>query len=272
MLESASPPISVERFVMATLQLHNALSSYYSMIARLALAVGGVEYASHVMDIHRGREQLTPEYGAVNPHLTVPALETGTEVITDSRAILAWVVDRRPEIFVDGGESEKAFLEAHYSFSIEGLTFGRAMLRWPILRWIFPRLLARACDSLRTQQRAHPELSEVFANKILQNEARIRFFSEGSLKDKVEALRKSAGDLIISVPAPRGTYLYGAKPSAADVVLAVFLARLKMIGMWDLVLGRPDLIAWFERISATPAYQAADVWSVFSLKRVLRNR
>jgi len=71
---------------------------------------------------------------------------------------------------------------------------------------------------------------------------------------------------------PKGLYLLGEKPSAADVVLAVFLARLHMIGEWALVSSRPDLIAWFERISATPAYQAADVWSVFSLRRVLQNR
>lgn len=257
---------------MADLRLHNALSSYYSMIARFALAVGEIDYISHVMDIHRGREQLTPEYGAINPHLTVPALETGTGVLADSREILAWVVRNRPEAFLEGGESEKAFLEAHYAFSIEGLTFGRAMLRWPLLKWVFPRLLAKMCASLRIQQKAYPELSEVFANKILQNEARIRFFSEGSLKDKVEALRKSAGNLITSVPVPTGTYLFGEKPSAADVVLAVFLARLQMIGEWGLVSHRPDLIAWFEGISATPAYQGADIWSVFSLKRVLQNR
>ncbi|MEY4684385.1 MAG: hypothetical protein RLZ25_844 [Pseudomonadota bacterium] len=257
---------------MADLRLHNALSSYYSMIARLALAVGGVEYTSHVMDIHRGREQLTPEYGAINPHLTVPALEAGPEILADSREILAWVVRKRPEVFMDGGEAEQAFLEAHYAFSIEGLTFGRTMLRWPILKWVFPRLLAKMCVSLRLQQKAHPELGEVFANKILQNEARIRFFSEGSLKDKVEALRESAVHLIGSVPIPKGTYLFGDKPSAADVVLAVFLARLQMIGEWALVSRRPDLIAWFEEISLTPAYKAADVWSVFSLRRVLQNR
>lgn len=257
---------------MANLRLHNALSSYYSMIARLALAFGGIEYTSCLMDIHRRREQLTPEYGAINPHLTVPALETGTEVLADSRAILAWVVDRRPEVFVSGGESEKAFLDAHYAFLIEGLTFGRAMLRFPPLKWVFPRLLARMCASLRIQQKAHPELSEVFANKVLQNEARIRFFSEGSLKDKVEALRTSAKTLVDSAPVPAGSYLFGEKPSAADVVLAVFLARLQMIGEWALVSTRPDLIVWFERISATPAYQAADIWSVFSLKRLLQNR
>ncbi len=257
---------------MAELRLHNALSSYYSMIARLALAVGGMEYTSRVMDIHRGREQLTPDYGAINPHLTVPALETGTETLADSREILTWVVRERPEVFIHGGEAEKAFLDTHYAFSIEGLTFGRTMLRWPILKWVFPRLLAKMCASLRLQQKAHPELSEVFASKILQNEARIRFFREGSLRDKVEALRQSAENLIASVPVPKGAYLFGEKPSAADVVLAVFLARLQMIGAWALVSSRPDLIAWFERISATPAYQTADVWSVFSLRRVLQNR
>ena len=257
---------------MAVPHLYHAISSYYSMIARLALAVAGIDYSSRVMDIHRRREQLIPEYGAINPHMTVPALVTQTGILDDSRDILKWVVRERPEVFIEGGESEQSFLDAHAAFSIEGLTFGKAMLRWPILKWAFPRLLAKACASLRRQQKEHPELSEVFANKTAQNQARIRFFTEGSLKEKVLTLRVAASDLIARVPPPRGIYLYGDKPSAADVVLAVFLARLKMIGEWALVADRPDLMAWFEPISVTPAYQAADVWTEFSLKRILRNR
>jgi len=257
---------------MAVPRLYHAISSYYSMIARLSLAFAGIDYSSRVMDIHRRREQLTPEYGAINPHMTVPALMTGTGILDDSRDILAWAVRERPEVFIEGGESESSFLDAHAAFSIEGLTFGTAMLRWPILKWIFPRLLAKACASLRIQQKDHPELSEVFANKTAQNEARIRFFTEGSLKEKVETLRLGASDLIARIPHPRGIYLYGDKPSAADVVVAVFLARLKMIGEGGLVADRPDLMAWFERISNTPAYQVADVWTQISFKRILRNR
>lgn len=68
--------------------LYNALSSYYSMIARLALSVAGIDYTSRRMDIHRKREQLTAEYGAINPHITVPTLVTVAETFTDSRAIL----------------------------------------------------------------------------------------------------------------------------------------------------------------------------------------
>jgi tetrachloro-p-hydroquinone reductive dehalogenase len=257
---------------MAISRLYHAVSSYYSMIAHLALAIAGIDYSSRVMDIHRRREQLTPEYGAINPHMTVPALVTETSILDDSRDILKWAVRERPEVFVDGGESEQSFLNAHAAFSIEGLTFGTAMLRWPLLKWVFPRLLAKACASLRRQQKDHPDLDEVFANKTAQNEARIRFFTQGSLKEKVETLSATAADLLARVPPPRGIYLYGDKPSAADVVLAVFLARLKMIGEWALVADRPDLMAWFDRISVTPAYQAADVWTVFSLKRVVRNR
>lgn len=182
------------------------------------------------------------------------------------------MVAERPEVFVSGGESEQSFLDAHYAFSIEGLTFGSAMLRWPLLKWAFPKLLAKACASLRLQKKEHSGLNEVFENKIAQNEARIRFFTQGSLLEKMESLRVSATQVIASVPVPAGTYLYGEKPSTADVVLAVLLARLKMIGEWSLVTHRPDLIAWFDRVAATPAYRAADVWSVFSIKRVLINR
>jgi hypothetical protein len=45
-----------------------------------------------------------------------------------------------------------------------------------------------------------------------------------------------------------------------------------MIGAGALVAHRPDLIAWFDRFSATPGYQSADVWTVFSLKRLLTHR
>lgn len=257
---------------MNTVRLYHASSSYYSMIARFALMSAGLSYDSIVMDIHRRRQQLTPAYAAINPHMTVPSLDTGKQILADSRAIIDWVILERPAFFLDGGEQEQELLKMHYALSIEGLTFGKAMLRFPALRWFFPKLLRRMCTSLRREQPINPGLSDIFSKKIHQNEARIGFFTEGSLEDKVEILQKAASRFILAVPTPVGTYLFGEKPGALDLVLSVFVARLRMIGEGSLVEVRPDLVDWFDRISATSAYQLADIWTVFSIRRVLLGR
>jgi glutathione S-transferase len=257
---------------MATLCLHHAPSSYYSMIARLALSMGEVEYKSQIMDIHRRKQQLASEYARINPHLTVPALETGEGICADSREILAWVIRERSKVFQESTPEVQAILDAHYAFSIERFTFGSAMLRIPLLRWVFPRILAKACRDLEKLKDADPAQTPVFENKIRQNEARIQFFMTGSLREKVAALREEAAVLIASIPTPKGFYLMGEKPSAADVVLAVFWARMNMVGATEVLAPRQDLEDWFARISGTPAYQAADIWSTFSVRRVLQNR
>lgn len=252
---------------MATIRLYHADPSYYSMIARLALAIGDIPYESCRMDIHRDKTQLRPEYAAINPHLTVPTLKVGDRTLADSRDILTWVVRERPEAFILG-ELDAAILDAHYALSIENLTFGRTMLRFAPLRWFFPKLLARVCGDLRQRNVAHPELADVYEAKIRQNEARIRFFSEGDLSGKIEALRHQSRDLIKMIPTPVGDYLWGDHPSPSDVILTVFLARLVMIGERDLVADRPDLVRWFGRMQETEAYAHSDIWTRFSLRQI----
>jgi glutathione S-transferase len=46
---------------MTAPRLYHALSSYYSMIARLALVEGGVVYESVVVDIHLKMVQQQPD-------------------------------------------------------------------------------------------------------------------------------------------------------------------------------------------------------------------
>ena len=257
---------------MSAVTLFHAAPSYYSMIARLTLALGDITYESRQMDIHRGMDQLSPGYGLINPHLTVPALKTDSLTLADSRDILAWAVRERPGIFGNGGVKDQAILDAHYAISIEGLTFGRTMLRFPPLRLFFPRLLAKVCRDLRARQAAYPALAGVYEKKIQQNEARIRFFKEGSLVEKVEDLRQQAHRFIRMIPVPAGIYLWGDHPSQSDVVLAVFIARLMMIGEVKVLAERPDLVLWFDRMKKTPAYQASDIWTRFSLRRILFRR
>jgi tetrachloro-p-hydroquinone reductive dehalogenase len=72
------------------LELFHAAPSYYSMVARLALAEAGVAYVSRLMDIHLAKQQLSPAYRKLNPHMTVPTLRGPGLLLTDSAQILIY--------------------------------------------------------------------------------------------------------------------------------------------------------------------------------------
>src|SRR5262245_46513724 len=55
-------------------RLYHAPSSYYSMIARLALAEGGIAYEPVFVEIHVRMTQQQPDYVRLNPNMTVPTL------------------------------------------------------------------------------------------------------------------------------------------------------------------------------------------------------
>jgi Glutathione S-transferase, N-terminal domain len=65
-------------------RLYHAASSYYSMIARLALAEGGIAYEPVFVEIHFRMAQQQPDYVRLNPNMTVPTL-----VLADASSIRA---------------------------------------------------------------------------------------------------------------------------------------------------------------------------------------
>ena len=76
------------------LELFHAAPSYYSMVARLALAEAGVGYTSRLMDIHLAKQQLSPAYRRLNPHMTVPTLRGPDLLLTDSAQILGYAAQQ----------------------------------------------------------------------------------------------------------------------------------------------------------------------------------
>lgn len=77
------------------------LKLYYSpgacaLASHIALEEGGFDYEVQKIDLRAG-EQKTPEYLAVNPAGVTPALQTERGVLTQNAAILAYLVQMRPE-------------------------------------------------------------------------------------------------------------------------------------------------------------------------------
>lgn len=254
--------------------LYHAPPSYYSMVARLALLEAGVGFDSRPMDLHIAKEQLAPWYQAVNPHMTVPALVDDNTVLIDSQDILRFASAKAGSAWADrevsvSGDIE-AVVQAFYAIPIEDLTFTKAMLKIPPLRFIFPRVLKKIVRKLEGELEI-TEYPEAVRAKIAINKKRISYFTEGSLKDKLETERDRVTVFLNHIPVG-SPLLFGDKLSSVDIVSAVLIARLAMIGEYSLLKPVPALNAWFERFQARPAFERADIWMKPHLFRLLLRR
>lgn len=253
--------------------LYSASSSYYSMIARYALLEAKVPFEIRRMDIHLSKEQLQPWYMAINPAMTVPSMVVDKQVWTDSHDILNYASSKAGDSWLDGDTELAPHIQqivlAHYSIAIERLTFGKALLSIPPLRFIVPRMLSKIIRNLEAERASTDNKTAVDA-KIALNTERLNYFTKGVLADKLAFERTNVTSFLEKLPKP-GTLLFGDKPSSADIVTVVLLGRLKMIGEYELVQS-PELISWFERMQARPACKEADIWTHFQPWRILLKR
>ena len=87
--------------------------------ARILLAEKGVAHETVQIDL-RTNEQMGDAYRLVNPHCTVPALQTGEELLlTDNAAIAAWLEARFPEPALFGVTAAEKAEVASWNWRIE---------------------------------------------------------------------------------------------------------------------------------------------------------
>jgi glutathione S-transferase len=66
------------------------------MIARLALAEGGLAHERVFVDIHARMSQQGPDYVRLNPNMTVPTLVLADRILDQSRDIAAYALGSAP--------------------------------------------------------------------------------------------------------------------------------------------------------------------------------
>lgn len=252
--------------------LYSAPSSYYSMIARLALVESGAAFQIRRMDIHISKEQLQPWYLAINPAMTVPAMTEGAEKWIDSRAILGQAAamadikwcDSDPKLLP---EIQK-IVAAHYELSIERLTFGKAMSRILPLRLIFPHMLKGIIAKLEASLPVTDDPKAV-QDKIKLNQERLAYFTEGDRAKKLEMQREEVRHFLSLLPQAPSPMLFDERPGSADIVTAILCARLQMIGELDLLKPFPKLEGWYDIMKTRPSFKQADVWTHFQPWRIV---
>jgi glutathione S-transferase len=251
--------------------LYSAPPSYYSMIARLALDESPIHFETHYMDIHIAKDQLSPWYTAINPHMTVPSLTDGDLTLTDSRDILNLAAKRAANEWCDSEPliypAIEKIVTAHYTISIEELTFGKMMVKHYLLRKLFPHMLGKIIKELEAESKtsANPIATK---NKIKVNQQRLAYFTQGDQLKKLQDRKEEVHAYLNQLP-KTDNLLFGDKPSSADIVTSVLVGRLNMIGEDELIKSPPMISNWFERMKARPAFAKSDIWLKFKPWRIL---
>jgi glutathione S-transferase len=250
-------------------RLYHALSSYYSMIARLALIEGGVAYKSVVVDIHLKMMQQRPDYVRLNPNMTVPTLVLPDRVLGQSRDIAEYALGAG-EATLDPETS--AWLDLHYAYPIEELTFGGLLARSPLARIMVPKRLESVRRRLLECAARNPDLARIYEQRAMVFAERVRAFDPAAVVRLSEKRRAEAigfldrleqtlhdGRAVLVPPA------YG----AADVVWTVFLARMEFVGMGGELLKRPALVRYRQAMQARPSFAPADIWTRLHVIRLI---
>ncbi|WP_398329126.1 glutathione S-transferase family protein [Vulcanococcus sp.] len=260
------------------LELFHAEPSYYSMVARLALAEAGLAYASRLMDIHLAKQQLSPAYRRLNPHMTVPTLRGPGVLLTDSAQILRYAAqqaEQRPELAWADADASRAeaiqrAVAGHYALSIETLTFGKVLATRPWFKPVMVWMLSGINAKLEREIAAKSDQAAVLQAKVQQNQARLAVFQGRPAPAVLAEQREQVSAYLASLPPVVASgWLFGARISSADVVVAVLCSRLAMAGELAL-LSRPDLQSWWQRYEQRPAFEEADLWTRFQRRRFVR--
>lgn len=237
------------------------------MIARLALAEAGIDYDRIFMDIlFRGSQHL-PAYARLNPNMTVPTLVLPGRILDQSRDILNFAL---PAAEVE--PETKSWVDLHYSYPIEELTFGGFLARHAPARAIIPARMSASHRRLLRLAAAHPDLAGVYERRAAVFAERQRIFDP---QTAMSLVAKRSGEAIVLLDRlerhltdDRGVMVvpnYG----AADVVWTVFLARMAFVGMAAEIALRPALARYWRAMKARPSFAGADIWTRFHVGRVM---
>jgi glutathione S-transferase len=260
-------------------KLFHAASSYYSMVARYAWCLSEIKYDSQLLDIHRKREQLQDWYVAINPAMTVPAMQLEGRVLDSSTQIVREAMAQCPEHWFESVASPEQLaqishlVQLHDAFEVERLTFNALMHKLPPLRLAFPHLLRKICKQLTNDIDPGTPHKEALKAKLALNQSRLAYFTGEPLVVR-QAKQIELAQAFVSTfgQEPSGQWLFGNLPSHADVVLVVFLARLRMVGLLASVQVPRALVDHLEQKTQTQAFKDADIWVKLQPMRLLSHR
>jgi len=214
----------------------------------LALAEKGVEFDSHYLDL-LNFDQHAPEYLAINPNGTIPAMVHGGRVLVESTAIMEYVDAefQGPDLTPVGPDARwrmrwwMKYIDQYFAPSV-------SMIGWSV--FVGPSVRARDPGELNAAIERIP-LPE---RRVAWRKAIYNTFSQEEL---AESRRRSiAGTLELERALSQSQWLAGAEYSLADIN-GFNLGYALPLSLPDIANDdkTPHLMQWLRRIYARPATQ-----------------
>ena len=228
------------------LELHHNAVSTCSQKVRLVLAQKGIEFASHEIDLIGGGQH-DPEYVKLNPNHVVPTLVNDGAVLIESTLINEYLNDSFPEPAMlpsDPSARHAARLwsklvDEKYHPATGVVTFA-----------IGPRsLLLRQPKEVREANiQAIPDPARRAARRsVIEQGVKAPEFA-GALRTMVGLLDRLERTLA------NGGWLSGDGFGLADAAVLPYVLRLDNLFMTKPIEARPNLLDWYGRVQALPAY------------------
>ena len=193
--------------------------------ARIVLAEKGIVHEVRIVDLSM-KEQLTPEFRAINPACTVPALvlDDGA-VLTDNAGIAAWAEAVQPDPPLLGSTPLEKAAVASWNSKIEGECF---MAIAEVLRNTAKGMVGRALPGPNDYAQI-PELAERGRTRLLHFLDRFEAHMQGREWTALDRF------------------------SLADITAGVALDFAGWVKV-DVNEGRPAIAAWRARLAARPSF------------------
>jgi len=234
---------------MTKLALYHHSTSVCSAKVRLALCEKKLGWDGHFVDILAG-QQFDTAYRRLNPRMLVPALIDGDTVVIESTVINEYLEEAYPETrLTPGNAGDRAAMRVWTKTVDEKLHDACTVITYVAQHR--HRLLSLS-DSAREQIFAQTPDSAF-------RERKRRWVADGvDAPDLAQALRvydRMLADMEETLSSQ--SWLAGGEYSLADIALTPYVNRLVMLGFDEMWAARPNVAAWFDRVSRRPAFRLA---------------
>lgn len=233
---------------MALVLYHNHASTC-SQKVRICLAEKGVPWESRNIDLG-ARENLGPDYLAINPNGVVPAMAHDGRIVIESTVMCeyieeVWPTEPRlsPADPVDRARMRAwlRYIDEVPSMAIRVPTFNDLLL--PSYQRMSEAEFARFAD-------ANPLRRQFFLRMGRAGFSAQEYdIAMKQLDQTVERMEAALAD---------GPWLVGDRYTIADICIVPIFQRMDDLGMWQVWEGKaPRVTDWYARLQARPAYKAA---------------
>lgn len=232
------------------LTLYHASHSTCSQKVRIVLHEKGLKFDDIKLDLAK-KDQLKPEYVALNPNAVVPTLVDDGVPIIESSVICEYLDEKFPQNpLVPEDIVERARMRAwmHY---IEEVAV--AAIRVPS----FNRAFLYRFDGL-DQKRFEEEQMNVrkVRKELFQRMGTPKGFSKADIDRSLGELEETCRRMNDAI-AKRGPWLLGEQFTLADVLVMPSIDRMADLGLSHIWEGKfPHVTAWYNRLQAKPSFQA----------------